>query len=144
ATRVSYKLNLRGESITIQTSCSTSLVAVHLACQSLLSGQCDMALAGGVSIRVPQKTGYRYEEGMIASPDGRCRAFDHRAQGTLPGNGLGIVVLKRASEALHDGDHIYALIKGSAINNDGRMKVGYTAPSVEGQSEVIANALAMA
>jgi acyl transferase domain-containing protein len=144
ATRVSYKLNLKGESITIQTSCSTSLVAVHLACQSLLSGQCDMALAGGVSIRVPQKTGYRYEEGMIASPDGRCRAFDHRAQGTLPGNGLGIVVLKRASEALQDGDHIYALIKGSAINNDGRRKVGYTAPSVEGQSEVIANALAMA
>jgi acyl transferase domain-containing protein len=144
ATRVSYKLNLKGESITIQTSCSTSLVAVHLACQSLLSGQCDMALAGGVSIRVPQKTGYRYEEGMIASPDGRCRAFDHRAQGTLPGNGVAVVVLKRASEALHDGDHIYAFIKGSAVNNDGRMKVGYTAPSVEGQSEVIAKALAMA
>lgn len=144
ATRVSYKLNLKGESITVQSSCSTSLVAVHLACQSLLSGQCDMALAGGVSTRVPQKTGYRYEEGMIASPDGRCRAFDHRAQGTLPGNGLGVVVLKRASEALHDGDNIHALIKGSAVNNDGRMKVGYTAPGVEGQSEVIAKALAMA
>ena len=144
ATRVSYKLNLKGESITIQTSCSTSLVAVHLACQSLLSGQCDMALAGGVSIRVPQKTGYQYEEGMIASPDGHCRAFDHRAQGTLPGNGLGVAVLKRASEALQDGDHIHALIKGSAVNNDGNMKVGYTAPSVEGQSEVIAKALAMA
>ncbi|HEY0169687.1 MAG TPA: condensation domain-containing protein [Pyrinomonadaceae bacterium] len=144
ATRVSYKLDLRGESITIQTSCSTSLVAVHLACQSLLGGQCEMALAGGVSIRVPQRAGYWYEEGMIASPDGHCRAFDHRAQGTLPGNGLGVVVLKRFDDARRDGDHIHALIKGSAINNDGRLKVGYTAPSLEGQSEVISKALAMA
>ena len=144
ATRVSYKLNLKGESVTIQTSCSTSLVAVHLACQSLLSSQCEMALAGGVSIRVPQRAGYWYEEGMIASPDGHCRAFDHRAQGTLPGNGLGVVVLKRFEDARRDGDHIHALIKGSAINNDGNLKVGYTAPSLEGQSEVIAKALAMA
>ena len=144
ATRVSYKLNLRGESITIQTSCSTSLVAVHLACQSLLTGQCDMALAGGVSIRVPQKTGYMYAPGMISSPDGHCRAFDHKAQGTLPGNGVGVVVLKRLSDALADGDNIYAAIKGSAINNDGHLKMGYTAPSIEGQADVIAKALAMA
>ncbi|HET9713109.1 MAG TPA: type I polyketide synthase, partial [Pyrinomonadaceae bacterium] len=144
ATRVSYKLNLRGESVTIQTSCSTSLVAVHFACQSLLTGQCDMAIAGGVSIRVPQKTGYTYSPGMISSPDGHCRAFDHKAQGTLPGNGVGIVVLKRLSDALADGDHIYAAIKGSAINNDGHLKMGYTAPSIDGQADVIAKALAMA
>jgi acyl transferase domain-containing protein len=144
ATRVSYKLNLRGESVTIQTSCSTSLVAVHFACQSLLTGQCDMALAGGVSIRVPQKTGYTYSPGMISSPDGHCRAFDHKAQGTLPGNGVGIVVLKRLSDALADGDNIYAAIKGSAINNDGHLKMGYTAPSIEGQADVIAKAFAMA
>jgi acyl transferase domain-containing protein len=144
ATRVSYKLNLRGESVTIQTSCSTSLVAVHLACQSLLTGQCDMALAGGVSIRVPQKTGYMYAPGMISSPDGHCRAFDHKAQGTLPGSGVGIVVMKRLSDALADGDNIYAAIKGSAINNDGHLKMGYTAPSIEGQADVIAKAMAMA
>jgi len=144
ATRVSYKLNLHGESVTIQTSCSTSLVAVHFACQSLLTGQCDMALAGGVSIRVPQKTGYTYSPGMISSPDGHCRAFDHKAQGTLPGNGVGVVVLKRLSDALADGDNIYAAIKGSAINNDGHLKMGYTAPSIDGQADVIAKALAMA
>jgi acyl transferase domain-containing protein len=144
ATRVSYKLNLRGESITIQTSCSTSLVAVHLACQSLLSGQCDMALAGGVSIGFPQKTGYFYQEGMILSPDGHCRPFDHRAQGIVPGHGLGVVVLKLLSEALTDGDHVRAVIRGSAINNDGHLKMGYTAPSLEGQTDVIVRALAMA
>jgi acyl transferase domain-containing protein len=144
ATRVSYKLNLRGESIAVQTSCSTSLVAVHLACQSLLSGQCDMALAGGVSIRVPQKAGYFYQEGMIMSPDGHCRAFDARAQGTVPGHGVGIVVLKLLAEAIRDGDNVRAIIKGSAINNDGHLKMGYTAPSVEGQSDVIAKALAIA
>lgn len=144
ATRVSYKLNLRGESLTVQTACSTSLVAVHLACQSLLSGQCDMALAGGVSIQVPQKTGYLYQDGMISSPDGHCRAFDDKARGTVRGNGLGIVVLKLLSEAIKDGDHIHAVIKGSAINNDGNLKVGYTAPSIEGQSSVIAKALAIA
>ena len=144
ATRVSYKLNLQGESVTVQTSCSTSLVAVHMACQSLLSGQCDMALAGGVSVRVPQKTGYMYTEGMISSPDGHCRAFDSRAQGTLSGSGLGVVVLKLLGDALNDGDNIHAVIKGSAINNDGRHKIGYTAPSIDGQTKVIARAQAMA
>jgi len=144
ATRVSYKLNLHGESVTVQTSCSSSLVAVHLACQSVLTGQSDMALAGGVSIRCPQKSGYFYDEGMISSPDGHCRAFDRRAQGTVPGNGLGIVVLKRLADALRDGDHVWAVIKSSCVNNDGRQKVGYTAPSVDGQTDVIARALAMA
>jgi acyl transferase domain-containing protein len=144
ATRVSYKLNLRGESVSIQTSCSTSLVAVHFACQSLLGGQCDIALAGGVSILIPQKTGYLYQEGMISSPDGHCRAFDDKAQGTVSGNGLGVVVLKMLTEAVKDGDHIYAVIKGSAINNDGNLKMGYTAPSIQGQTDVISKALAMA
>ncbi|HVI70288.1 MAG TPA: beta-ketoacyl synthase N-terminal-like domain-containing protein, partial [Pyrinomonadaceae bacterium] len=144
ATRVSYKLNLRGESITVQTSCSTSLVAVHLACQSLLSGQSDMALAGGVSIGFPQKTGYFYQEGMILSPDGHCRPFDQKAKGIVPGFGLGVVVLKLLSEAIKDGDNVRAVIKGSAINNDGHLKMGYTAPSLEGQTDVIVRALAMA
>ena len=144
ATRVSYKLNLTGPSLTIQTACSTSLVAVHLACQSLLNGECDMSLAGGVSIFVPEKVGYLHQEGMILSPDGHCRAFDAEAQGTLKGDGLGIVVLKRLVDALADGDSIYAVIKGSAINNDGSLKVGYTAPSENGQAQVIKDALAMA
>ena len=143
-TRVSYKLNLKGPSFTVQTACSTSLVAVHLACQSLLNYQCDMALAGGVCINLPQRRGYLYQEGMILSPDGHCRAFDVKSQGTVPGQGLGIVVLKRLSGALEDGDTIYAVIKGSAINNDGALKVGYTAPGVDGQAEVIATALALA
>ncbi|WP_414582658.1 SDR family NAD(P)-dependent oxidoreductase [Scytonema sp. PCC 10023] len=144
ATRVSYKLNLTGPSLTVQTACSTSLVAVSLACQSLLNYQCDMALAGGVSIRIPQKTGYLHQEGGILSPDGHCRAFDAKAKGTIIGNGVGIVVLKRLAEAIADGDNIYAVIKGSAINNDGSNKVGYTAPSVNGQAQVIAEALALA
>jgi polyketide synthase PksJ len=143
-TRVSYKLNLRGPSVTVQTACSSSLVAIHLACQSLLSGECEMALAGGVSLNLPQKTGYIYQERGIASPDGHCRAFDARAQGTVRGSGAGVVVLKRLAEALTDGDPITAIIKGSAINNDGSLKVGYTAPSVDGQAEVIAEALALA
>ncbi|MGH9570597.1 MAG: type I polyketide synthase, partial [Candidatus Angelobacter sp.] len=143
ATRVSYKLDLRGESITVQTSCSTSLVAVHLACQSILSGQSTMALAGGISVRVPQKAGYFYQEGMMASPDGHCRPFDAQAKGTVPGHGYGIVVLKLMIDAIRDRDTIYAVIKGSAANNDGRNKVGYTAPAVEGQRDVIARALAM-
>ena len=143
-TRVSYKLNLKGPSINVNTACSTSLVAVHLACQSLLEGECDMALAGGVSINVPQKPGYLYQEGGIYSPDGHCRAFDARAQGTVFGNGVGIVVLKRLQDALRGGDCIQAVIKGSAINNDGASKVGYAAPSVAGQAKVIARALAMA
>ncbi|MBC1239443.1 MULTISPECIES: type I polyketide synthase [Nostoc] len=143
-TRVSYKLNLTGPSITVQTACSTSLVATTLACQSLLNYQCDMALAGGVSIHVPQKAGYLYEPGGTLSPDGHCRAFDAKAQGTTIGNGVGIVVLKRLSDALTDGDCIHAVIKGSAINNDGSGKVGYTAPSVNGQAQVIAEAMMLA
>ncbi len=144
ATRVSYKLNLRGPSVVIQSACSTSLVAVHLACQSLLNYECDMALAGGASISLPEKRGYHYQEGMILSPDGHCRAFDAEARGTVSGNGVGIVVLKRLADALKDGDHIYAVIKGSACNNDGSMRVGFTAPGVEGQTEVIATAQAVA
>jgi amino acid adenylation domain-containing protein len=143
-TRVSYKLNLRGPSVLVQTACSTSLVAVHSACTNLLTHECDIALAGGVSIRVPQRAGYRYREGGILSPDGHCRAFDRRAQGTVMGDGVGIVVLKRLADALIDGDHIHAVICGSAVNNDGSNKVGYTAPSVEGQERVIAAALMMA
>ena len=144
STRVSYKLNLSGPSISVQTACSTSLVAVHLACQSLLNGECSMALAGGVTISVPQKAGYKYEEGGIMSPDGHCRTFDASAQGTAPGSGVGIVILKRLEDALADGDTIHAVIKGSAINNDGSRKAGYTAPSVEGQAAVIGEALHMA
>jgi acyl transferase domain-containing protein len=132
ATRVSYCLNLRGPSISVQTACSTSLVAVVLACQSLQAGHCDMALAGGVSVRARQRSGYLYEAGSILSPDGHCRAFDARAGGTVSGGGVGIVVLKRLAEAVADGDPIAAVIKGSAINNDGAQKVGYTAPSVQG------------
>jgi acyl transferase domain-containing protein len=143
ATRVSYKLNLKGPSFTIQTACSTSLVAVNMACESLSSGQADMAIAGGVYISLPQKKGYQYIEGEIFSPDGHCRAFDAKAQGTLFGNGIGIVVLKRLADALEDGDHIYAVIIGYAINNDGSAKVGFTAPSVEGQANVITDALTM-
>ncbi|MEH1767276.1 MAG: beta-ketoacyl synthase N-terminal-like domain-containing protein [Nostoc sp.] len=144
ATRVSYKLNLKGPSINISTACSTSLVAVHSACQGLLNYECDLALAGGISIQSLQKQGYFYEQGGINSPDGHCRAFDAKAQGTIFGDGVGIVVLKRLEDALADGDFIHATIKGSAINNDGAMKVGYTAPSVVGQAQVIAEAQAIA
>jgi len=144
ATRVSYKLNLRGPSFNIQSGCSTSLVAVSVACQSLLGYQCDMALAGAASIRLLQKRGYIYEEGGILSPDGYCRAFDASAGGTVGGDGVGVVLLKRLSDARTDGDYIHAVLRGSAINNDGSFKVGYTAPSEEGQYEVITEALAMA
>lgn len=144
ATRVSYKLNLKGPSLTVQTTCSTSLVAVHLACISLLNGECRMALAGGISIAVPQKQGYLYQEEGIRSPDGYCRAFDAKAQGTVAGNGVGIVVLKRLSDALADDNNILAVIKGTAVNNDGSLKVGYTAPSVSGQAQVIARAQSIA
>ncbi|MBL8152443.1 MAG: type I polyketide synthase, partial [Blastocatellia bacterium] len=143
-THVSYKFNLKGPSINVQTACSTSLVAVHLACQSLLTRQCDMAIVGGVSIGDLKKSGYWYTEGSIYSPDGHCRAFDEKGAGTLGGSGVGLVLLKRMQEALQDGDSIRAVIKGSAINNDGSLKVGYTAPSVEGQAEVIEEALAVA
>ena len=144
STRVSYKLNLTGPSITVQTACSTSLVATTLAYQSLQNYQCDMALAGGVSIRLPQKTGYFYEPGGPLSPDGHCHAFDAKAEGTTIGNGVGVVVLKRVQDAIADGDCIYAVIKGAAINNDGSTKVGYTAPSVDGQAEAIAEAIMLA
>ncbi|MDJ0730271.1 MAG: amino acid adenylation domain-containing protein [Crocosphaera sp.] len=140
-TKVSYKLGLKGPSINVQTACSTSLVAVHMACQSILNGESDMALAGGVAIGIPQNTGYLYQEDMIFSPDGHCRAFDADAQGTVFGDGVGIVVLKSLSKAIEDGDHIYAVIKGSAVNNDGGDKIGYTAPSIEGQRAVITEAL---
>ena len=143
-TRVSYKLDLKGPSVNVQTTCSTSLVAVHIACQSLLNGECDMALAGGVSVTLPLKSGFEYQEGGVVSPDGHCRAFDAHAKGTVSGNGLGIVVLKRLEDALGDGDRIEAVIRGSAINNDGAAKVGYTAPSVEGQAAVIAEAQTIA
>ena len=144
STRVSYKLNLNGPSLSVQTACSTSLVAVHLACQSLLNGECSMALAGGITIWVPQKVGYKYDEGGILSPDGHCRAFDAAAKGTVNGNGVGIVILKRLEDALAEGDTIHAVIKGSAINNDGSQKAGYTAPSIEGQAAVISEAMHMA
>ncbi len=143
-TRVSYKLNLSGPSVNVQSACSSSLVAVHLARQALLAGECDMALAGGVSIYLPQDAGYTYQEGMILSPDGHCRPFDASAQGTIFGRGAGVVVLKLLSDAVRDGDEVYAVIKGSAVNNDGAGKVGYTAPGVEGQARVIAEALANA
>jgi acyl transferase domain-containing protein len=139
-TLVSYKLDLKGPSMAVQTACSTSLVAVAVACQSLLSYQCDMALAGGVRIALPQATGYIHQEGGIMSPDGRCRAFDAGARGTVGGNGIGIVVLKRLQDALADGDCVHAVIKGTAVNNDGALKVGYTAPSIDGQAQVIAMA----
>jgi len=144
ATRVSYKLNLTGPSVSINTACSTSLVAVHMACEALLSFQCDMALSGGISIQVPQIKGYRYEEEGILSPDGHCRAFDADARGTVSGNGGAIVVLKRLADALADRDTIYAVIRGSAINNDGADKAGFTAPSVVGQARVIAEAQSIA
>ncbi|MFY0567273.1 amino acid adenylation domain-containing protein [Archangium lansingense] len=144
AMKTSFKLQLRGESVAVYTACSTGLVAIHMACQSLLTRQSDIALAGAVRIASPQRTGYVYQEGLIYSPDGHCRAFDHRAAGTVASNGVGVVVLKPLADALRDGDHIHAVIKGSAINNDGNQKAGYTAPSVEGQAEVIADALAYA
>jgi acyl transferase domain-containing protein len=144
ATRISYKLDLRGPSVAVQSACSTSLVAVCQACQSLLTFQCDLALAGGVSITFPQRRGYAYEEGSIVSKDGRCRPFDAAADGTVFGDGVGLVALKRAGEAIKDGDHIYAVIRGFAVNNDGSGKVSYMAPSVEGQFEAIATAQALA
>ncbi len=143
ATRVSYKLNLKGPGVNVQTACSTSLVAVHLACESLLNRQCDMALAGAVTLRLPQGTGYQYEIGSVASQDGHCRPFDAQASGTVFGNGIGVVLLKRLAEALQDRDHIYAVLKSSAVNNDGALKMGYTMPSVEGQAAVIAEAQAL-
>ncbi len=142
ATRVSYKLNLKGPSFTIASACSTSAVAVHTASQSLLNGECDLALAGGVSINVHLLTGYKSAEGSVFAKNGKCRAFDAGAEGILFGGGAGVVVLKRATDAIRDGDNIHAILLGSAVNNDGALKVGYTAPSVDGQAEVISEAWA--
>ncbi|MGC2743848.1 MAG: beta-ketoacyl synthase N-terminal-like domain-containing protein [Candidatus Angelobacter sp.] len=144
ATTVSYRLNLRGPSLNIQTACSTSLAAVHAAARAVMTYECDMALAGGATVSVPQRSGYMYEPGGIASVDGHCRSFDADASGSVSGDGVGVVLLKRLEDAVAAGDTIYAVIKGSAINNDGRRKVGFTAPAVEGQAEVIAMALAAA
>ncbi|TYB85045.1 type I polyketide synthase [Oceaniovalibus sp. ACAM 378] len=143
-TRASYKLDLKGPSVTVQTACSTSLVAVEMACRALARGECGMALAGGVSINFPDRSGYLYQEGMIFSPDGHCRPFDVDACGTRVGAGGGLVVLKRHEDALRDGDTIHAVIRGAAVNNDGAAKAGYTAPSIDGQAEVIAMAQTIA
>ncbi|MFN3824350.1 MAG: type I polyketide synthase [Pseudorhodobacter sp.] len=144
STRVSHVFDLKGPSINIQTACSTSLVAVHYAVQALLNGECDMALAGGVTVELPQARGYIFNDGEILSPDGHCHAFDHRAQGTVFGSGAGCVVLRRAVDAICDGDHIWGIIKGTAVNNDGAAKAGYLAPSVDGQARAIAEAQAIA
>ncbi|MDC9589598.1 beta-ketoacyl synthase N-terminal-like domain-containing protein [Xenorhabdus sp. XENO-10] len=144
STLISWKLGLEGPSFTLQTACSTSLVSVHQAVQSLLSGECDVAVAGGVSLLLPQQNGHTYQDGMLFSKDGKTRAFDAEATGSVFGSGLGAVVLRRAGDAIADNDPIWAILKGSAINNDGARKVGYTAPSVKGQSDVIRSALQMA
>tara|TARA_R110002049_G_scaffold27321_2_gene94046 strand:+ start:134117 stop:140011 length:5895 start_codon:yes stop_codon:yes gene_type:complete len=144
ATRIAHRLNLKGPAINVQSACSTSLVAVHLAAQHLLDYHCSMALAGGVSINLRQGVGYFYQPGMILSPDGKCRAFDRDANGTTLGQGAGMVVLKRLSDAIADNDTIHAVIAGSALNNDGAGKISYTAPSADGQAEVVATAHAVA
>lgn len=143
-TRVSYLLDLKGPSVGIQTACSTSLVAVHVAAQSLLGGECDMALAGAASIELPHRQGYRWAEGEILAPDGHCRAFDEQAAGTLFGSGAAVVVLRRLEDAVRDRDNIYAVIRGSAVNNDGAQKAGYLAPSVDGQARAAVEALGIA
>lgn len=144
ASLVSYKLGLRGPAIAVQTFCSTSLVSVHLACQSLLTYECDIAIAGGAYVPLPQPSGYMYEQGGITSPDGRVRSFDAEANGTVMSSGVGAVALKRLSEAISDGDVIHAVILGSAVNNDGRVRAGYTAPGVDGEAEVMELALGVA
>ncbi len=144
ASRVSYLLDLRGPAVGVQTACSTSLVAVHLACQSLLARECDLALAGGATIELPHRRGYLYQEGEILSPTGHCHAFDHRAQGTVFGSGAGVVALRRLTDALDDGDVIHAVIRGSAVNNDGSTKVNYLAPSVDGQAACMVEAYGVA
>lgn len=144
ATRASYALDLRGPSVNVQSACSTSLVAVHMAVQALLNGECRVALAGGVSLDLPLTRGYWWQDGMILSPDGHCRPFDAQARGTVAGSGVGVVVVKRLADALADGDTVHAVIKGTAINNDGHHKIGFTAPSTEGQASVIADALQVA
>lgn len=140
ATRIAHSLGLQGPAVTLHSACSTSLVAIDAACRHLWTGSCQIALAGGSGLTLPHKKGYLYEPNMIFSPDGTCRAFDEDASGTVEGNGVGVVALKRLTAAVRDGDHIYAVIKGSAVNNDGNRKVGYSAPSIEGQVEVIRRA----
>jgi amino acid adenylation domain-containing protein len=142
--RTAYKLGLDGPTVTVQSACSTSLVAIHTACRALLGGECDLALAGGVAVHVPHKNGYVYEEGGTASPDGHCRAFDASSRGAVHGSGVGVVLLKRLEDALADGDTIHAVVLGSAVNNDGAQRVGFTAPSVQGQVRVLRKALAVA
>ncbi|MFF5173722.1 amino acid adenylation domain-containing protein [Micromonospora sp. NPDC000089] len=142
--RVSFKLGLGGPAVAVQTACSSSLVAVHVACQALLEGECDVALAGGSAVRLPQPSGYLWEEGLVFSRDGHCRPYDSAATGTMFGSGVGVVVLKRLSDALADGDHVEAVIRGSAVTNDGAGKVGYTAPGVDGQARAVATALGVA
>lgn len=144
ATRVSYKLNLTGPSMSVQSGCSSSLLAVHLAAQALISGECDMTLAGGVSIRLPEQRGYRHDEGGILSGAGVCRPFDRFADGTVPGNGCGVVVLKLLEDALSDGDYVHAVVRASSVNNDGSSKVAFTAPSVDRQADVMSEAYALA
>ncbi|MET3855753.1 acyl transferase domain-containing protein [Rhizobium sp. OAE497] len=144
ATRVAYKLDLQGPALSLQSACSTSLLAVSQACQNLLTYSCDMALAGGVSVTLPQKRGYMYQEGGMVSPDGVCRPFDADAAGTVFASGAGVVALKRLEDALRDGDRVYAVIRGYAVNNDGSEKVGFTAPSIAGQANVISAAIANA
>ncbi|WP_430412122.1 SDR family NAD(P)-dependent oxidoreductase [Kordia sp.] len=141
ASRLAYKMNLKGPVSLINTACSTSLVTIQEACKSLLIGECDLAVAGAVSVHKSITPGYEYQEGMIMSVDGHCKAFDENATGTVPGDGAGTVLLKRYEEAVEDGDRIYAVIKGGAVNNDGNRKVGYTAPSIEGQIQVIQSAI---
>lgn len=143
SSRVAYKLNLKGPSVTVQTACSTSLVALHLACESIRNYECEMAIAGGVALSVPTKQGYFYQKDMTFSPDGECRAFDANGKGVTGSNGVGCVLLKRLDLAIRDHDHIYAIIRGTAVNNDGQEKIGYTAPSIDGQSKVINEALMM-
>src|SRR6185437_2256648 len=144
ATRVGYKMNLRGPCITVQTACSTSLVAIVLACQSLLNFQTDVALAGGVRLNMQELSGYLYHEGGVLSPDGHCRTFDAEAKGTVGSAGCGVVVLKRLDDALADGDTIHAVVLGTGLNNDGAAKVGYAAPGLDGQVAVVSDAIAVA
>ncbi|MDG4666917.1 beta-ketoacyl synthase N-terminal-like domain-containing protein [Mycobacterium sp. 236(2023)] len=144
ATRAAHQFNFRGPALSVATACSSSLVAVHLACQSILNGECDIALAGGSSIRIPNKVGYWYEQGSMVSPTGECRPFDVRSDGTIFGSGVGVLVLKALQDAVDDGDRIHAVIRGSALNNDGATKMTYAAPTVLGQAEVIAEAHAIA
>ncbi len=144
ATRTAYRLDLSGPAMAVQSACSSSLVAVHMAAEQLRAGACDLALAGGVGVTFPQALGYLHREGMIFSPDGRCRPFSADAAGTGIGHGCAVVLMKRLDEALADGDEVWAVLRGSAVNNDGAAKAGFTAPSIEGQAAVIAEALAMA